>query len=426
VLQNDSSDNVKPQALLDPDEIHAQVNRLVHSKTFETSEVHRKLLQYLAEKAIHGEADRLKEYTIGLEAFGKPATYDPKHDSIVRLQVGRLRQKLTAYYQAEGPGDSLVVNLPKGGFKLNFEVTPLPVAAPAANQPRQRILYGIAAIAVLWAVVATVGYVRLRSRAAPILAAWNSPLEELWAPFFNTERPLLVCLGTPLFVRIPEVGFFRDPKVNDWPAAGKSERFDRFLDAAARAKEVLPAYTFTGIGEASAAVLISKLLAVRKREVLLTRSNLLSWQQIVDDDVVFVGPPKFNPQLQTAALTQDLVIEPEGIRNRMPAPGEPPFLQDKIVPGKPSEGETHALITMMTGPSGAGHLLMIAGNASPDTMAAAEWLTDPRRATELVNRLLTNGELPPYFQVVLKVSFKQGIPLESSYVFHHVLKSGRR
>ena len=60
----------------------------MRSKTFETSEVHRRLLHYLAEKTFSGEADRLKEYVIGLEAFSKPSTYDPKRDSIVRLQVG--------------------------------------------------------------------------------------------------------------------------------------------------------------------------------------------------------------------------------------------------------------------------------------------------------------------------------------------------
>src|ERR1700692_2995828 len=114
------------------EKIHAQVGRLIQSKTFETSEVHRKLLQYLAEKSINGEADRLKEYTIGLEAFGKPPTYDPKNDSLVRLQVGRLRQKLAAYYQSEAPGDPVVVKLPKGAFKLSFERA---AAAPVASPP---------------------------------------------------------------------------------------------------------------------------------------------------------------------------------------------------------------------------------------------------------------------------------------------------
>src|SRR5215813_9619963 len=113
------------------EEIRAQVERLVRSKVFETSEVHRRLLQYLADKTIAGEADRLKEYTIGLEAFGKPDSYDPRHDSIVRLQVGRLRQKLTTYYQTEASPDDLRISLPKGAFKLNFEV--LRTQTPAEN-----------------------------------------------------------------------------------------------------------------------------------------------------------------------------------------------------------------------------------------------------------------------------------------------------
>ena len=68
-------------------------------------------------------------------------------------------------------------------------------------------------------------------------------------------------------------------------------------------------------------------------------------------------------------------------------------------------------------------MLVVAGNASPDTFAAAEWLTQPWRAKELLGHLRTpGGEIPRYYQVVLKVAFKQGIPVQSSYLFHHVLK----
>src|SRR6516162_679406 len=123
---------------LDVETVRAQINRLVESKSFETSEVHRRLLQYLAEKSLTGEAERLKEYTIGIEAFSKPASYDPKHDSIVRLQVGRLRQKLAAYYQSESPGDPVLVSLPKGAFKLNFEACPAPDANGLPEPARSR------------------------------------------------------------------------------------------------------------------------------------------------------------------------------------------------------------------------------------------------------------------------------------------------
>jgi hypothetical protein len=409
---------------VEAEDIRAQVGRLIQSKTFETSEVHRRLLQYLAEKSISGEADRLKEYTIGLEAFGKPPTYDPKHDSIVRLQAGRLRQKLEAYYQAEAAGDAVRVSMPKGAFKLNFE----PVAAQdhahgAPWNPRRIVvlLAAALAVAVIWAVASSIALVRLHREAAVVAERWTPELESIWGPFLQTNRPLVVCLGTPLFVRFPDFGLFRDPKVNDWPEMEQSKRFTEVRKALG-AKGIFASYAYTGAGEASAAFLLSELLSTRKRIVLLTRSSILSWQQIVDDDVVFVGPPKFNPQLQAAAMAQDIVIEPEGIRNNKPQPGEPVFLKDHLVPEKPSEGETHALISRTPGLSGVGELLVIAGNASSDTLAAAEWLTQPLRARELVRRLRTpSGEFPRYFQVVVKVAFKQGIPVQSSYVFHHVL-----
>src|SRR5215467_13664167 len=144
--------------------VRQQIDRLIQSKTFQNTEVHRRLLQYLADRTLSGDADRLKEYTVGLEAFGKPATYDPKYDSIVRLQVGRLRQKLAVYYQSEANGDAVQVTLPKGAFKLVFE--PRQAPHPDADQPsaaqahrRSVILAASLVGAAVWAVAATVMWV---------------------------------------------------------------------------------------------------------------------------------------------------------------------------------------------------------------------------------------------------------------------------
>jgi hypothetical protein len=407
------------------DAVREQIDRLLQSKTFQNSEVHRRLLQYLADRTLAGDADRLKEYTVGLEAFAKPPTYDPKHDSIVRLQMGRLRQKLAVYYQSEANNDPVLVSLPKGAFKLVFESHEAPpsVEAEVARSRKRLILLGtLLAAALVWAAVATILAVRAGRQAAPLTAIWSPGLEAIWKPYLESNRPLLVSLGTPLFVRFPEFGFFRDPKVNEWADVDKSDRF-RGVHKALGEKEVLPSYNFTGAGEASAAFLIGKLLATRKLDIQLTRSSILSWQQIAAHDVIFLGPPKFNVQLQEAAMIQDLVVEAGGIRNHRPRTGEPEFLEDHLQAGKTSEGETHALISRTVGPSGVGEFLMIAGNAGADTFAAAEWLTQSWRARELVGHLRgSNGELPRHFQAVIKVDFKQGIPVQSSYVFHHVLK----
>src|SRR5216683_5060289 len=102
-------------------EAGAQVRRILESKAFRTSEVHRNLLNYLAEKSLSGDADSLKEYTVGLDVFAKPSSYDPRQESVVRMHMARLRQKLAEYYRTEGADDAIVVDLPKGAFKVTFE-----------------------------------------------------------------------------------------------------------------------------------------------------------------------------------------------------------------------------------------------------------------------------------------------------------------
>ena len=82
-----------------------QIQRVISSKAFKTSEVHRNLLTYLSEKSLSGDAQNLKEYTVGLDVFGKPPSYDPRQESVVRMHVGRLRQKLAEYYRTEGLTD---------------------------------------------------------------------------------------------------------------------------------------------------------------------------------------------------------------------------------------------------------------------------------------------------------------------------------
>jgi hypothetical protein len=78
-------------------EYRAQVERILQSRVFRSSEVVRRLFEYLTEKSLLGEAETLKEYTIALDALGKPESFDPRHESVVRMHLVRLRQKLAEY-----------------------------------------------------------------------------------------------------------------------------------------------------------------------------------------------------------------------------------------------------------------------------------------------------------------------------------------
>ena len=77
--------------------LHGQIERVIKRETFRTSEALQRLLLYLGEKTAAGRASPLKEYTDASTTSGAPG-----HDAAVRMQVGRLRQKLTEYCSAEG------------------------------------------------------------------------------------------------------------------------------------------------------------------------------------------------------------------------------------------------------------------------------------------------------------------------------------
>src|SRR6266571_3425793 len=73
-------------------------------------------LRFVVERHLEGRDGELKESLIAVEVFGRKPDYDPKQDSIVRSEAARLRARLIEYYAGPGRGDSLVIELPKGGY----------------------------------------------------------------------------------------------------------------------------------------------------------------------------------------------------------------------------------------------------------------------------------------------------------------------
>ncbi len=107
-----------------------ELERVVHSSTFCKAERCVRLLRYVTELTLEGRTHHLKEYALGLDVFGRPATYDPRTDPVVRLEARRLRLKLAEYYQQEGLDDSVVIELPKGAYIPKFRLRSAPAAAP--------------------------------------------------------------------------------------------------------------------------------------------------------------------------------------------------------------------------------------------------------------------------------------------------------
>src|SRR2546427_4811157 len=101
-----------------------QLEKLLGSRALHGSESLCKLLQYLANHSLEHPGLSPKEYQIATEVFGRQKDFDPHLDSMVRVQAGRLRTKLTEYYASEGPDDQIMVELPKSTYALAFHPPP--------------------------------------------------------------------------------------------------------------------------------------------------------------------------------------------------------------------------------------------------------------------------------------------------------------
>jgi serine/threonine-protein kinase len=149
---------VDPKTHADPaaEQLRAQLRRILASPLFATARRLSQFLEFVVSRSIEGQASDIKESLIGVEVYGREATYDPKADSIVRAEASRLRAKLREYYETEGRQDPIRIELPKGSYSPVFlaagavETVPQsPPAAPTAPSRPRRMWVPIGALVVL-------------------------------------------------------------------------------------------------------------------------------------------------------------------------------------------------------------------------------------------------------------------------------------
>jgi len=118
--------------VLDPEEIGAQVERVLANRLFLRSLRLCRFLRFSVEQTLAGKSAQLKEQIIGVEVFDRKADYDPRIDPIVRVEARRLRAKLKAYYNSPGRGDPIMIVLPKGAYLPFFKMRAVAVQETSA------------------------------------------------------------------------------------------------------------------------------------------------------------------------------------------------------------------------------------------------------------------------------------------------------
>jgi TolB-like protein len=145
VIKRNSGTALPVSASPSPQEIRAQVDRILASRLFARSERLCRFLRFCVELTLEERGEQLKEQLVGAEVFDRKGDYDPRTDPIVRVEARRLRSKLKAYYTSPGKSDGVLIELPKGAYVPSFRTrhpshstNSIPRAAAASEPAAER------------------------------------------------------------------------------------------------------------------------------------------------------------------------------------------------------------------------------------------------------------------------------------------------
>jgi len=163
---------------------HDQVERVLSSPLFRTSQRCQLLFRYIAEHALSGDAQAIKERTLGVDVFGRPPDYDTNADPVVRGTAGEIRKKLAQYYQDPNHQGETLIELRPGSYVPQFRPGNGHHVAEAPPSKRNLPLYLLLGVAL---VLAPVVY---------FYGGWQrTDLDRFWEPMLNEPRGVLFCVG---------------------------------------------------------------------------------------------------------------------------------------------------------------------------------------------------------------------------------------
>jgi hypothetical protein len=426
----------EPETSIPPDEIRAELQAILASKTFERAERLRRFLSYVCELTLRGEAARINEYLIGAEVFERGSSYSPNEDSVVRRQAHALRHKLQEYYAEDGRDALVRIELPVGKYVPIFRraqgAIPVPAAPPEKSGRRgtlAALLLGLIPAIFLagWAV-------GRRSSDQELPPRFPRAVTQIWSPWFQDPNGAVLCFSNPLTTVVKQ--FEKEVLPNSAPGRFRAEpktaaALRQFLNLPPGGHLYMtPTLAQGKMGEAMSAVSLAGLLGQAGVPVRATQSRFLSWEDLRRLNLILLGNNEANTWLDPLLNKYPLRLaatdgeRPRHIDVLQPRPEEPREFHIEFSNGRNEPTHEYALVSMIPGIDGRRKLLLINGLNTQATQMAAEYLTTPATLEDLLGRLQgasPDHRGPWHFQIVLRTEVRDKVPTRASVVALRVL-----
>lgn len=417
------------------------VRRVMNSREFATSPTLRAFLFYIADHAIAGRLEAIKEQQIGCHVLGRKPDYNPAEDNIVRVRARQVRQKLENYFRAEGHREPVVISIPKGHYVPVFQARTLEreyvadggkvdLASTAASNPEnddtavsllsfrkksrhwRSVPWMVAVTAVLVACGAVWG-----SRARGVRVAADSDTagtaHSVWASVLpNRDQQLTVVTADAGFALWQDI---THQELN--LGAYLSRKYLEDKSGSPDMREIA-ARRYTSPADLSVSLRLAEIAKALGCQMKVQFARSVDIHDVKGGSLVLLGSRRSNPWIELFEPSMNFVLAYQAggggpcFLNRSPKAGEPKYFsmpstlevhgaEDKAV-------DSYALAAMVPNPSGHGMAVIVEGLSMEGTEAAGELITNMDRFGTLLRQIgVKNGPVQP-FELLLKLTAVAG------------------
>jgi hypothetical protein len=459
-LRDELNTSDPPSAQLSNEEIRQHLNTILAGDEFCSSRRSSELLRHIVERALAGDVESLKERLLGVEIFHRRSDYDTGTDAIVRVTASDVRRRLVNFY-TEHSGQPMRISLPLGSYVPDF-ISLAVREAPAATAKREYRDDGAGNTTITGPV-----HIAGKTASAPLETEKPHPLR------MNATAALTLCIGmalalgagwwlrdvthgyssseddrnyafygdllgpigaktteeTEIALTNPHVLLYlglnsAGPPLGDNPIdVPVSPAMAAVLNRTANDNQAnfpfhhffVDTSNYTGLGEATAAFGLARLLQATGRSAHLTSARFLNWEAARHQQLVILGAPHESAFVQSTLSAANFTIGYDSIQNSHPLRGE------QTSYSKSRRGdvlEDYGLIWMTKSPSGT-RVLVLAGLSSAGTAGVGEFFSDPERMRPVYKQLRDGskaGKFPESWQVLLRIEAREDVPIKVSPV----------
>jgi len=305
--------------------IREQIARICASRHFQQARRRQRFLEYVVNETVEGRGARLKGYTIALAVFDRPKSFDAAVDPVVRIEAGRLREKLRDYYEVDGKTDAVYIELPKGAyvpviaFRHAPDLTGPPVAAAtgpvllAQIDEQLPVTSEAAAASALRSWLVPLKRYRMAGLAAACMAiaALIGVLHHIAQAPPETTVPFLHASKAPAIAVLPFVNLSGDPK-QEYFSDGLTEDILTALSHARDLRVLARNTTFQYKGQTFDVTRLGQELKVRyvlEGSVRQTDDRIRVAAQLIDVDTgTTIWADRYDRKLSDVFLVQDEIV----------------------------------------------------------------------------------------------------------------------